>query len=151
MSDKLNETFKKHLKLLHEHLNINEARWIPFKDAEAEQEKEKKDYEDNLERKSDEFGITITKVIKMFGMIKWQVFKRKNINAKAETLYYYIIHNQKKVSKEIGDEEYSKLTDLLTIGDPNGPINGRREQYMEIVKRSIEKAEKLLGRGFLEQ
>lgn len=24
MSDKLNETFKKHLKLLHEHLNINE-------------------------------------------------------------------------------------------------------------------------------
>lgn len=25
MSDKLNETFKKHLKLLHEHLNINEA------------------------------------------------------------------------------------------------------------------------------
>ena len=25
MSDKLNETFQKHLKLLHEHLNINEA------------------------------------------------------------------------------------------------------------------------------
>jgi len=151
MSDKLNETFKKHLKLLHEHLNINEVRWIPFKDAEAEQEKEKKDYEDNLERKSDEFGITITKVIKMFGMIKWQVFKRKNINEKAETLYYYITHNQKKVSKEIGDEEYSKLTDLLTIVDPNGPIDGRREQYMEIVKRSIEKAEKMLGRGFFEQ
>ena len=151
MSDKLNETFKKHLKLLHEHLNINEARWIPFKDAEAEQEKEKKDFEDNLERKSDEFGITITKVIKMFGMIKWQVFKRKNINEKADTLYDYIKDNQKKVSKEIGDEEYRKLTAILTIIQPRGPIDGRKEQYMEIVKRSIEKAEKMLGRGFFEQ
>ena len=151
MSDKLNETFQKHLKLLHEHLNINEVRWIPFKDAEAEQEKIKKDYEDNLERKSDEFGITITKVIKMFGMIKWQVFKRKNINEKAETLYYYITHNQKKVSKEIGDEEYSKLNHILTIIQPRGPIDGRKEQYMEIVKRSFEKSEKMLGRGFFEQ
>jgi hypothetical protein len=242
MSDKLNETFQKHLKLLHEHLNINEAYgdpahldwamrdqgerpdWDPDgvtgirqpssyrdrftisdyakkvdwddsmiqtyiywlnniwnngkgsgwsrsstyngtgdshefhnwmkKNAEEFSAKKEKEFEDQVERMSDELKVPMGAVIKSLGLIAWQKYKRKNNREKIRDLYFQAHNNKEKIKKEIGNEElYDTL--IKYIDDAKfAEIRHdeyNQKKYTEIMNRTIEKAEKMLGRGFFEQ
>lgn len=157
MSNKLNETFQKHLKLLHEHLNINDgiSHWMSHDDAEAYHAKEKKDFDDKIDRKVEKLKMPMSHLIKTLGPIVWQRYKRENIETKIHTLKdFYFDNVVDKLSSKGGGYEYGGMYELFAVAtdDPNKPLDSEipKSLAIDILTKIIEKAEKIAGRGFFE-
>lgn len=117
------------------------------------QAKQEKEFEREIENISDDLKIPMSGLIKTFGTFGWQKYKRKNTKEKTEKLLDQAVNNEEKVKKEIGDNEYDTLLKYLKDA---AYVDLRYDEHeknksTEIMNRTIEKAEKLLGRGFFEQ
>ena len=124
----------------------------------AQKFKEKKEKElekelgNELENVSDDLKIPMAGLIKTFGTFGWQKYKRKNIKEKISKLASQAANNEEKVKKEIGDKDYDKLIKYLRDAEFAFLKDEYNEKkYTDIMNRTIEKAEKMLGRGFFEQ
>ena len=121
--------------------------------AQKFKEKKEKELEKELENVSDDLKIPMAGLIKTFGTFGWQKYKRKNTEEKIKVLASQAVNNEEKVKKQIGDNEYDKL--LKHLNDAEFAFlksnEYEKKKSTEIMNRTIEKAEKWLGRGFLEQ
>jgi len=236
MSDKLNETFQKHLKLLHKHLNINEGYgdaahldwamrdpgqrpdWDPdgitgikqpssyrepktiadyakevgwsdsmtktyiywlnnrkdsrggwqlgspynnmgdsyefhqwMKDEKlaaqfAAQSKKDEELSNEVKNVSDKLKTPMSSLIKTFGTIGWQKYKRLDTKGKITRLLTQALipDNKEKLKIELGSN-YNELVNRLKAADYK-----KKENDIKIMGTTIKKAEKLLGRGFFE-
>jgi len=130
--------------------------WLKNHAKESREKKEKeleKKFEREMENVSDDLKIPMSGLIKTFGTFGWQKYKRKNTKEKTEKLLDQAVNNEEKVKKEIGDNEYDTLLKYLKDA---AYVDLRYDEHeknksTEIMNRTIEKAEKLLGRGFFEQ
>lgn len=129
--------------------------WLKKHAQESREEKEKeleKKFEREIENISDDLATPMSGLIKTFGTFGWQKYKRKNPEEKTEKLLDQAVNNEEKVKKEIGDNEYDTLLKYLKdAAYADLRFNDyEKKKSTEIMNRTIEKAEKLLGRGFFE-
>ena len=130
--------------------------WLKDSAKKHKEQKEKeleKKLENEIENVSDDLKIPLGGLIKTFGTFGWQKYKRKNTEEKIKVLASQAVNNEEKVKKQIGDNEYDKL--LKHLNDAEFAFlksnEYEKKKSTEIMNRTIEKAEKWLGRGFLEQ
>ena len=120
--------------------------------ARKSQAKQEKELENEIENISDDLKNPMSGLIKTFGTFGWQKYKRKNPEEKIKELLAQAVNNEEKVKKEIGDSDYDTLLKYLNDAEYSFLKHGEYNQkkYTEIMNRTIQKAEKQLGRGFFE-
>ena len=124
-------------------------RWIKNNAEEFKDKEEKK-----FERISDYIKSPMASVIKSFGLIPWQQYKRKNIKEKISALAFQAAINEEKIKKEFGNDDlYDTLIKYLNEANDADIKHDADNQkmYIDLITTTIEKAEKMLGRGFFEQ
>ena len=110
-------------------------------------EKKEKELSDEAKNVSNKLKIPVSNVIKTLGTIGWQKYKRLDSKGKISRLLAQALipDNKQKLKAELGSN-YDELLKRFKNADYKKDV-----QDVKILTLAIEKAEKMLDRGFFEQ